>query len=67
MIKHTVSCKAHDKARSLQPERHIEIFRDMTFRPELLDTILHEGDTLNGFPSEEGIVADERRTITITD
>lgn len=39
----------------------------MAFRPELLDAILHEWDTLNGFPSEKGIVSDEWRTITITD
>jgi hypothetical protein len=39
----------------------------MAFRPEFLDIILHEWDTLNGFPSEEGIVSNEWRTITITD
>lgn len=39
----------------------------MAFGPEFFNTIFHEWDTLNGFPSEEGIVSNEWCTITITD
>jgi hypothetical protein len=38
----------------------------MAFRPKLFNTVFHERYTLDGFPSEKGIVSDKRCAVAVT-
>lgn len=66
IVEITVSGQPHYEPSSLQPKRHIEILRNMAFRPEFLDPIFHKGNTLNGLPAKKRIVADKWGAIPIS-
>ena len=58
---------ADDIALQLKTEGHVEVFRDVGLRPDLLDTIVDvdEGGILKSGPTEEGVVADEGRHLAV--
>ena len=58
--------KTNDISVTLQTERHIEVLADHIFRPKLLLTIvIFPRDLLDGFPAQNGVVADERGDVAI--
>lgn len=63
-----VGAKSDNVTCDLQTERHVEIFGDVGLGPELLVTIfVFVRNFLNGSPSQDCIVADEGRHVTICD
>jgi hypothetical protein len=62
----TICGKSDNEAGSLKTQGYVKIFRNVSLRPKLKLPIFHKRDALEGFPSEEGIVADEWRTVTAT-
>jgi len=59
-----VCSKTDYKLVDLEAQTDVEIFRDVVFGPELGVAIFLERDALDGFPSNEGVVADEGSAIS---
>jgi len=43
----------------------VEVFGYVSFGPDFLDAIFFKYDALEGFPSEEGVMADELWTVSL--
>jgi hypothetical protein len=62
-----IGCQADNELIHLHSQTDVKILRDMTVGPKFSHAILFEGNSLDGFPAQEGIVADERCSVSITD
>lgn len=62
-----VGCHSHCEALHLDSKRDVKVLGDVGFRPELDSVVLLKSDALESFPTEKGIVADERRNVSATD
>ena len=58
--------KTNDVPVTLQTKRHIEVLADHVFCPKLLlAVVIYPRNLLDGFPAQNGVVADERGYVTI--
>jgi hypothetical protein len=62
-----VCCEPDYEPSHLQTEGNVEIFGDVGVGPEFSLVIFGERDGLNGFPADEGVVADEGGAVTVAD
>jgi hypothetical protein len=61
-----IGAKTNDVTGNLETQRHIEVLRDVRLRPELFVSIfVIVGHFLQGRPTENSIVANKRRDVTI--
>lgn len=62
-----VSSQAHNEAVHLHSQADIEVLGHVAIRPEFAYTIFLKGDSLDGFPAQEGVVTDKGSAITVAD